>query len=581
MGSAKVVISGTDVAFEVNHPGGYCWGAGTSLQVTPDIVGGDIVSLTFADGSQDETTTSSMTASDMVQNGTTVTVAGSFGADVEFPTQMEQRIINADLRDLVGKRDVRALPGPVVPAPTGGYSSGLEIDTTARTFLATYEFDTLEAAQVTAASDLGERAMYWQVEDADANRQGLTIAEFGEAGGPGMGGCPAGPADQAAPNGTASVVRSADGRSIVAKWTPATAQPGADAVTGYHVEAIGATADANGQFASVGKRTGSGATQTTLTGLDPAENYSVEVRSLAGTKMSVPFTPASTGTGSGDTTPPTLTLSPAATEGGVTQADSVTIDSNGQVFFTTNGDPVLTGGDMPSDSAQFYTGPIPITALTTLKVAALDVSNLVTTAEGVFEPKPPAAKPAAPTGLTGTKTQNSVALTWNASTDTTVTGYQVTVYDAAGVKLASQPPVTSVPKQTITGLTADTSYQFAVQAKNVSGLSDESSRITLKTDPLTDRITITSAKWKSGDFRIVGTGSKVGAVVQLYRVNADGSQGAIITGARALVVAAAPPGIGDWDIRLRNAAALPSNPGRIMAVSDGGGVTPPFTVTNG
>ena len=35
--------------------------------------------------------------------------------------------------------------------------------------------------------------MAWQVEDADANRQGLTIAEFGELGGPGMGGCPAGP----------------------------------------------------------------------------------------------------------------------------------------------------------------------------------------------------------------------------------------------------------------------------------------------------------------------------------------------------------------------------------------------------
>ena len=35
--------------------------------------------------------------------------------------------------------------------------------------------------------------MSWQEEDADGNRQGLTIAEFGEPGGPGMGGCPAGP----------------------------------------------------------------------------------------------------------------------------------------------------------------------------------------------------------------------------------------------------------------------------------------------------------------------------------------------------------------------------------------------------
>ena len=117
MGSAKVVISGTDVAFEVNHPGGYCWGAGTSLQVTPDIVGGDIVSLTLADGTHDETITSSMTASDMVQNGTTVTVAGSYGADVEFPTQMEQRIINADL---TGRGRQARCPGSAGADRAGG-----------------------------------------------------------------------------------------------------------------------------------------------------------------------------------------------------------------------------------------------------------------------------------------------------------------------------------------------------------------------------------------------------------------------------------------------------------------------------
>ena len=57
--------------------------------------------------------------------------------------------------------------------------------------------------------------MAWQEEDADGNRQGLTIAEFGEAGGPGMGGCPAGPADAGAPQpGAASVVRSADKTSM-------------------------------------------------------------------------------------------------------------------------------------------------------------------------------------------------------------------------------------------------------------------------------------------------------------------------------------------------------------------------------
>src|SRR4051812_21583021 len=36
MGSAKAVVSGEDVAFEINHPGGVCWGNDTTLKVTPD-----------------------------------------------------------------------------------------------------------------------------------------------------------------------------------------------------------------------------------------------------------------------------------------------------------------------------------------------------------------------------------------------------------------------------------------------------------------------------------------------------------------------------------------------------------------
>ena len=198
MGSAKGVVSGTDVAFEVNHPGGICWGAGTSLDVTPDIKAGDIVKITFPDGSHDETTTSSATVTkNMVQDGTTITVEGSIGSEVN-PDFIEQRIINPDLLATVGKRDIRALPGPIVPAARGGYSSGIAFPTPT-TFLATYQFDTLDAANTAAASDLGERAMNWQVQDADGNRQGLTIAEFGEAGGPGMGGCPQGPGNQALP----------------------------------------------------------------------------------------------------------------------------------------------------------------------------------------------------------------------------------------------------------------------------------------------------------------------------------------------------------------------------------------------
>ena len=574
MGSAKAVVSGTDVAFEVNHPGGICWGAGTSLDVTPDIKAGDVVKVTFPDGSHDETTTSSATVTkDMTQDGTKITVEGTIGSDVN-PDFFEQRIINPDLVDLIGKRDIRALPGPIVPAAKGGYSSGLTFPTPT-TFLATYQFDTLEAADAAAAADLGERAMNWQVQDADGNRQGLTIAEFGEAGGPGMGGCPQGPGNQSAPGGSASVVR--NGTSAQVKWTPVTAQPGADPVTGYSVEAVSGP-DANGVRTSQGVRVGASATQANLTGLDSAATYTWEVRSMAGDKLSVPFTVGGAGSGiPGDTTPPTLTLSPAA-GAGVTEASSVTVNSNGQVFFTTDGSPVISG-DLPSDTAKLYTGPIPITALTTVKVAAFDQAGNFTVDGGDFAPAA-VALPDAPTGLAATKTQNSVSLTWNAG-PASVTGYQVTVYDAAGAKLGTQPPVTSVPRQTITGLQPATTYGFTVAAKNAGATSAESAKITATTNVATDSISITSAKWKSGDFKIVGTGNQLGAIVQAYRVNTDGSLGAPIAGATAQVVAAAPPGIGDWTIRLRNAAAGTSNPGRIIVKSDKGGQAGPFTVSNG
>ena len=190
--------------------------------------------------------------------------------------------------------------------------------------------------------------------------------------------------------------------------------------------------------------------------------------------------------------------------------------------------------------------------------------------------------PGAPTTLAGTPSQNSVALTWDAAPAAeNVTGWQVSVFDGAGAKLGTQPPVTSVPRQTVSGLNPDTPYRFSVQAINAAGPGPSTAQLPVRTQVRTDQIGITTAKWKSGDFKVVGTGDTLGAIVQLYRVTPDGKLGAPISGAAAQVVAAAPPGIGDWTIRLRGTAAGPSNPGQIFAKSDRGGIVGPFTVANG
>ena len=184
IGSAQAVVAEGDVAFEINHPGGACWGAGTSLKVTPDIQGGDVVAIRFGNTQAGDTTVADagVTEVQYVQGSTTLKVVGHVGPGVNTD-QMEQRIVNPDLRTTaINRRDVRAVPGPLATAHGAGIR--LRSATTGSTFTATYEFDDPAVAAV-AATGGGERIMTWQVQDADANRQGLTISEFGELGGPG------------------------------------------------------------------------------------------------------------------------------------------------------------------------------------------------------------------------------------------------------------------------------------------------------------------------------------------------------------------------------------------------------------
>src|SRR6185436_13193820 len=133
-------------------------------------------------------------------------------------------------------------------------------------------------------------------------------------------------------------------------------------------------------------------------------------------------------------------------------------------------------------------------------------------------------------------------------------------------------------------LTAGTPYTFTVKAKNAGGFGPESPQSAALTPAaITDTVTISSAKFKAGsDFRIIGTASVVGATITLYRANADGSIGAIIPNAIATVTAAVAPATGGaWEVRLRNGNVPATNPGRIFAKSNGGGLAGPFTVTLG
>ena len=199
---------------------------------------------------------------------TTVSVRVTVGPDVDT-TQLEQRIIQPDfVGTAVGKRDIRALPG----GPGRRTSRRLHLrDRLPHTDGSWPRQVRLRHPRSWPTSrwpaDLGERAMNWNVQDADGNRQALTIAEFGEAGGPGMGGCPPGPGQQ---GGTR---RERHRRSLpintpstmVVNWTPAAAPAGRG--RGGRLQRGGRRAGARQPPANiVGRRLAASATSTTLTG---------------------------------------------------------------------------------------------------------------------------------------------------------------------------------------------------------------------------------------------------------------------------------------------------------------------------
>jgi hypothetical protein len=582
IGSAQSKVSGGAVAFEINHPGGVCWGNGTALQVTPDIQPGDTATIKFAGTAAGDTTVQDAFVKtvtyDSVNTPKRVVIEGPTKLAPGIADNIEQRVVNPDLVGMIGKRDVRAVPGPLTPAatsgPDGGYSSGLTLNAD-NTFTATYEFDSAAVA-ATVANGGGERLLTWQVLDPAGNRQGVTIAELGELGGPGFGGCPAGPTAQIPPTPRGvSIVRSANRTAMQVDWPAVTAMPGADPVDGYSVELVSNTTSAAGRQQR-GLRTPAGVTKAAFSGLDPAEEFTVEVRSMAAGHMSDAGVPAPPP----DTTVPTLSATPApSADGSAVEATSVTLNSNAPVYYTTDSSSPVNG-DMPNDNAKLYADPIPVpdTGTVQIRAAAFDAAGNHVEIQGFYKqpaatgPAPaPAVVAATPTGLTGTGGFHKVDLRWTAG-DATVTGYQVVAY-----KVGAADPVSTTKTQTnsltLSGLLAGGKYTFTVAASNDGTHWSDPSAMT---DAImaADRVTITSAKWKAGDFRVSGTGTDAvtpAGTVTLY----NESTNAVIGTATAATPAVAPATGTTFDIRIRTGVAKPT---KVYVKSSLGGVSAAFAV---
>jgi hypothetical protein len=607
--------SGTGPNMEINHPGGRCWGWGVdgkpdlSLpQVTPDLQPGDRIIVWGTEAGTRVALAEStiqgpqVTGVNYSDGAVTFTIDGTLPAGYN-PANLEQRIVNPDLIPYVGRRDVRAVPGGVAAGPRGGYVSDLAVSSTS--FTASYDFSSVvddpatsavetpaDAARIAATTTV-QRALSWQLLDSAANRQGATIAENGELGGPGFGGCPQGPANAAPNAGQFSALRASGAATAQITWSPAAAQPGAAAVTGYSVSAVATTPGATGQWAFLGVQTGVGATSATLSGLDTTATYRYEVRAITGTpttglgtSLSAPF-PAASGAApgqvatTGDGTPPTVTATQGP-DGKVTLAADETAD----MYYTTDGTNPLASGGLLNESPQvkLYTGPIAIsTKDTTVKWVAFDLAgNASQPGSRTFQPAQAASvtKPGQVVNVvaTPTTTAGQIGLTWTAPADTggtPITEYRVAVTgNGAPTSPISVKPATAgaaVPTSLLVGnLNNGTLYAFTVTAVNAQGVSTTASAPPVTARP-GDVVTLGLARNKAGDQRLAGSSSSSNSVFTLTARTPNGVTTTIAANLVTVTPAVAPATGVTIDARTRNAAVWPT--GTVFTLtSSGGGV---------
>jgi hypothetical protein len=196
IGAARGIV-GRGGVFEVNHPGGICWSG-----QTPDIQADDYIDMVKIgpDGSvlggQTQRVINTRVTKPASISGNQVVVSGtSFDelGDILPLSQVEQRIVNPDFTTTpIVKRDITAdINGGRVIGGTGligPYTAGCAPGCV---WKATYTFAPNVAAVEQNVAVAGQsRSLAW-LNTFNGTRSGITISEFGELGGPGMGSCPA------------------------------------------------------------------------------------------------------------------------------------------------------------------------------------------------------------------------------------------------------------------------------------------------------------------------------------------------------------------------------------------------------
>jgi hypothetical protein len=508
IGSAKGKVDGTGF-LETNHPGGICWGAGTNLQVTPNIVGGDKVKVEFlgtgTTNKWDGLTTKDFEIDDVIRedDGHKLIVQGSFGSDVDMPGadlvadpgKALVEIVNPDMRGGTSTIGERAISWPTEAGEvavgfttSGGITEGSE--GVGGTFEVVFDFenavdlDLAEAGEVVGLAWMADAPPELGIEF----QAGATLYEYHETSGPGMGGCPAGPQEQRPNSPTVYSAKGAGAGKIEVNWGEGTILPAAPEISGYEIIAIRSVND-GGEDAGGVVRTRADGRSATVENLTPGEIYDVEIasRSEAGNSK-----PAIVRVKAADHIVPTAeanTLREPKVDKYAPLIDNGTTDFgvhldpvpgllDAEVHYTVDGStPMLQSPTfVPGESAS-----LKITQDTTVKWIVVDSGNIVGPAGSKFfdiiestNPAPENVK-AAVTSVNG-----ALDVTFNRLTDPTVASYRVQAYDEKGEVRVGTPLSVAQPTDGETvlrrmpGLTNGTKYTFTVAARYGTVWSNES-----------------------------------------------------------------------------------------------------------
>ena len=284
-----------------------------------------------------------------------------------------------------------------------------------------------------------------------------------------------------APGTVTGLATSAGDTQVTLRWT-APSSDGGTAITGYKVES-----STNGTtWTVVTTSTGNQAVSYTVTGLTNATTYTFRVSAInvagtgtasataTGTPFTTPLAPATLTATAGGSKVDLAWTAPSSNGGSSVTAYVVQRSDDGGATWTT-----LTS----SETGLTYSA-IGLTNGTTyaFRVAAVNAAGTGPSISPVAAT--PFLPPVAPTGVTATAGDSSVALSWTAPSNVAaiaIVGYKIerSVNSGSTWTVAVANTASNLTNYTVNGLTNGTTYQFRVSGIISSGAGAASTAVTV------------------------------------------------------------------------------------------------------